>query len=179
MQTTILFALVLGQTKGDQIAGAAIAQLAWQTRYDASYAKLGYPMGDVPRDRGACTDVVIRALRVIGRDLQQEIHEDARAHPGLYPRIASLDKNIDHRRCPNLRVLFGRFGKSLPLSEPTSTWKPGEIVFWKLPSGLDHVGIVTRTPKGGTNPWVVHNIAGIAHEDALTRWKIVGRYRFP
>jgi uncharacterized protein len=160
---------------GVRLAEAAIRQLAWKTRYDASYARLTYPMGDVPRDQGACTDVVIRAYRALSLDLQQAIHEDARRHPRAYPRIKKLDPNIDHRRCPNQRAYFARWGTELPLT--SADWRPGDIVFWKLANGLDHVGIVTAPPGGQSQPWVVHNIAGIAHEPVLNHWKIVGHFR--
>jgi uncharacterized protein YijF (DUF1287 family) len=164
---------------GDRIAAHAVKQASWGTKYDASYRKLAYPGGDVARDRGACTDVVIRALRSVGYDMQKLVHEDARKNRKRYRRIERLDWNIDHRRCPNLAVYFKTYGKSLDQGAAWRDWQPGEIVFWKLGNGLDHVGVVTGVRGGDGRPWVVHNIAGTAHEDAITNWKIVGRYRFP
>ena len=167
------------ETVQDRIAKHAVAQSTWGTNYDASYARLSYPGGDVPRLRGACTDVIVRAMRSVGYDLQKLIHEDAKRNPGRYPRIDKLDRNIDHRRCPNLVAYFRKYGQKLSFEVAYSEWKPGEIVFWKLPNGLDHVGIVTSVRNREGRPWVVHNIAGTAHEDALNNWQIVGRYRFP
>lgn len=164
---------------GERVAAHAVSQAGWGTRYDASYQRLKYPNGDVPRDRGACTDVVIRALRSVGYDLQKLVHEDAKAHRRRYPRIERLDPNIDHRRCPNLVVYFRTYGKGLKKDAPWRDWQPGEIVFWKLPNGLDHVGVVAEPRNPDGKPWVVHNIAGTAHEDAITAWQIVGRFRFP
>lgn len=163
-----------------KIASNAVRQLAWKTVYNASYARLAYPGGDVPKDRGACTDVVIRALRPLGYDLQKLVHEDAKAHPSRYPAIQHLDPNIDHRRCPNLVAYFRAHGKSLSIKAPWRQWQAGEFVFWKLPgTNRDHVGVVSATRNPNGRPWVIHNIAGIAHEDAMERYRIVGRYRFP
>lgn len=164
---------------GDKIADAAIAQTSWGTRYDAAYVKLSYPGGDVPKSQGVCTDVVIRSLRTVGFDLQKLIHEDAKRNPRAYPRIQRLDRNIDHRRCPNQVAFFGRFGQKLSVeSIRPEAFLPGDFVFWKLNNGLDHVGVVTGR-KTGKRPWVVHNLGGTSHEDALTTWRIVGHYRFP
>lgn len=164
---------------GDRIAAHAVDQSKWGTNYDASYKRLAYPGGDVARDRGACTDVVIRALRSVGYDLQKLVHEDAKKNRRRYPRIDRLDTNIDHRRCPNLVAYFKTHGKELDKEAAWRDWQPGDVVFWKLLGGLDHVGVVTGVRNSDGKPWVVHNIAGTAHEDALTNWKIVGRYRFP
>ncbi len=166
-------------TVGDRIAASAIAQTSWGTRYDATYVKLSYPGGDVPKNQGVCTDVVIRSLRTVGFDLQKLIHEDAKRNPRAYPRIQRLDRNIDHRRCPNQMVYFSRFGQKLAVKTiRPEAFLPGDFVFWKLDNGLDHVGVVTGT-KTGNRPWVVHNLGGTSHEDVLTSWRIVGHYRFP
>ncbi|MGV3614832.1 MAG: DUF1287 domain-containing protein [Fimbriimonas sp.] len=166
-------------TTAEKIAAHAVEQSGWGTRYDASYKRLAYPNGDVPRERGACTDVVVRALRHVGYDLQKLVHEDARRNRRRYPRIERLDTNIDHRRCPNLVAYFRAYGTELKTDAPWSEWRAGEIVFWKLPYGADHVGIVTGTRAADGRPWVVHNIAGTAHEDTISAWRIVGRFRFP
>lgn len=166
----------------ERIAAHAIEQTTWGTRYDARYERIAYPNGDVPRSRGVCTDVVIRALRAVGYDLQRLIHEDARSHPRRYRRIDRLDRNIDHRRCPNQVAFFRAHGRTLSHDVARarwSDWKPGDIVFWILDNGRDHVGIVTSSRDRDGKPWVVHNLGGTRHESVLTKWRLVGRYRFP
>jgi uncharacterized protein YijF (DUF1287 family) len=170
-----------------RIVRAARSQIG--TRYTQQYFSLSYPNGDPPKDLGACTDVVVRALRPAGYDLQKLIHEDMRRNFGLYPRKWGLrrpDRNIDHRRVPNQRVYFKRFGQELPIRTGASAWaqwKPGDIVFWKLSdtgeSGLDHVGIVSDKRASNGRPLVIHNLGGCREEDALTTWRIVGHFRFP
>lgn len=152
------------------------AQVASGTRYDGAYLKLAYPGGDVPADQGVCTDVVIRAYRAAGYDLQQLVYEDAKADIRRYPRIGSADKldpNIDHRRCPNLVAYLEAHA-----DEP-SDWEPGDIVFWKLPGNRDHVGMVgTRAAADGT-PLMIHNIPNNIREDnALLAWPMAGHYRW-
>ena len=170
---------------GSKIVANARAQLGWKTVYDPSYVKLGYPMGDVPKDRGVCTDVVIRALRAVGKDLQKLVYEDKVANPTLYPVYAGragADRNIDHRRCQNLVVFFRRFGTTLTTktdSRSITQWKPGDIVFWKLDNGRDHVGIVTDKTESNWITFVIHNLSATLEEPVLNTWKIVGHYRFP
>lgn len=167
---------------GMRIVEAAREQLSWGTRYDPSYVRLQYPKGDVPKDRGVCTDVVIRALRAVGHDLQRLIHEDAKRAPGAYPRIERRDPNIDHRRCPNQMAFLARHGARLGTSlsgAARRTWQPGDIVFWKLDNGLDHVGIVTDRIGQSGLPMAVHNLSTPAEEDVLGRWTITGHFRYP
>lgn len=176
-----LFIAVLiaaGTTPADKLVASALDQVTWGTRYDASYASLKYPGGDVPRDRGACTDVVIRAYRTIGKDFQKLIFEDKKKRPAAYPKYSGQkgpDRNIDHRRCRNLVVYLNKFGKK----PGGKDWKPGDLVFWRLDSGLDHVGLVVNTRGASGDYEVVHNIAGTAKEDVLNRWTITGHYRYP
>ncbi len=181
-------ALLLNGTfagSGPRIVAAARDQLTWGTTYDPAYVRLAFPGGDVPRTRGVCTDVVIRALRTVGKDLQQLIYEDKKRNPGTYPKYPggkALDPNIDHRRCPNQRVFLRRFGRSLTLKTDAPNlahWKPGDIVFWKLPSGLDHVGIVTDRLSSDGLPWAIHNLRTPMEEPVLADWKIVGHFRYP
>ncbi|RYG69872.1 DUF1287 domain-containing protein [bacterium] len=153
--------------------------------YDQSYRSLPYPNGDVPRGRGACTDVVIRALRAVGYDLQRLIHQDKRRFPSAYPRQSQhskLDKNIDHRRVVNQVVYFARYGQTLTTLTTASTrsqWRAGDIVAWKFANGLDHIGIISdkTNPRGW--PLVIHNVGGCAENDVLNKWRIVGHFRFP
>ena len=129
-----------------------------------------------------CTDVVVRAFRAAGLDLQAKVHEDMRANFKDYPRkwgLSRPDPNIDHRRVPNLQRWFARQGMALAVSANGADYRPGDVVSWKLPNGLDHIGIVStlRTPDGG-RPMVVHNIgAGAQEEDVLFAWKQTGHYR--
>lgn len=154
----------------------AEAQLEHPAIYDATYRRIPYPNGDVPADRGACTDVVIRAYRNAGIDLQKLVHEDAKVHPSAYPRIVRLDSNIDHRRVPNLAVFFRRHGRSLPID---ADWQPGDIVTWKLPNNLDHTGVLSNK-RGPSGDWlVVHNLSQTAEENVLKAWTITGHYRYP
>ncbi|MBN8738863.1 MAG: DUF1287 domain-containing protein [Xanthomonadaceae bacterium] len=161
---------------------AAAAQVGVTLRYDAAYARVAYPGGDVPVDRGVCTDVVIRAYRGIGVDLQQRVHEDMRAHWAAYPKLWGLrgpDRNIDHRRVPNLATFFARHGRSLPVSRTdAAVYAPGDIVTWMLPGNLPHIGLVTAQRRNG-RPLIVHNIgAGTQIEDMLFDYPITGHYRY-
>jgi uncharacterized protein len=152
-------------------------------RYDASYVKIAYPNGDVPPTQGACTDVIVRAFRHAGYDLQKLIHEDMKKSPRDYPRRGKkLDTNIDHRRVPNQVVFFKKFGKMLTNSvsgNALNQWRAGDIVCWKLSNNLDHTGIISDRIGASGMPMVIHNIAGCTEEDCLTEWRIVGHYRYP
>jgi len=164
-----------------KILDGAKRQLRNPAQYTGAYYKIPYPNGDVPADRGACTDVIVRALRHAGYDLQKLIHEDSKRV--TYPRIgAKRDRNIDHRRVPNQRKYFERFGTSHTLkagAADLAAWKPGDFVLWKLDNGLDHIGIISDRRTAQRVPYVIHNIWQTAEEDVLTKWKIVGHFRFP
>ncbi|MCE0483827.1 MAG: DUF1287 domain-containing protein [Methylacidiphilales bacterium] len=162
---------------------AALAEVGVTTMYDPSYVKLAYPGGDVPMDRGVCTDGIIRALRQVGADLQVLVQEDEKKAPAAYPHDwghVPPDPNIDHRRVPNLMVLFKREGRQVPASKAGTDYLPGDIVVWRLPSGLLHVGLVTGRLAPGTNrPLMVHNIGqGAQCEDVLFAFTLVGHYRW-
>lgn len=158
-----------------RIADAAAAQVGITTIYDPAYVHLRYPGGDVPRDRGVCSDVVVRAFRAAGIDLQVAVHEDMAAHFAAYPKMwgmRGMDASIDHRRVPNLMKFFERHGKSL---SPRDSWMPGDVVAWRLPNGLYHVGVVSAADGAS----VVHNIGyGAKNEDVLRAWTIIGHYRW-
>jgi uncharacterized protein YijF (DUF1287 family) len=161
------------------IAIGAELQVGVTTQYDARYYQIPYPAGDVEMRTGVCADVVVRALRRIGVDLQVEVHEDMKRAFRKYPRIWHLsrpDANIDHRRVPNLMTYFERKGKALPRG---SAYQPGDIVAWKLGSGLHHIGVVSiyRTPAG--RALVIHNIgSGTRLDDVLGRYREIGHYRW-
>jgi len=169
-------------SKADLLASAAKQQIGVTVIYDPAYVRLPYPNGDVPPERGVCTDVVIRAFRQQGRDLQKEVHEDMLRSFDRYPKIWGLtaaDSNIDHRRVPNLRVYFSRQGWSLPVSNKAEDFRSGDLVTWQLASGVPHIGIVSPDKaKGTSRPLVIHNIgAGAREDDFLFGAKITGHYR--
>lgn len=183
----LLFYLNLGfgqvTTVAPSLSDAALALTQQSVTYDPSYFSIAYPNGDVPSDRGVCTDVVIRAYRKIGTDLQQEVHEDMKANFGVYPKIWGLnrtDKNIDHRRVPNLMVFFKRQGAAKPISNKAADYKPGDIVCWNLGGAITHIGIVVdKKSKDGKRPLIVHNIGqGQVLADCLFDYKIIGHYRY-
>lgn len=166
---------------GPRIVAAARQQIGVTLEYDPSYTSIKYPGGDVPVRTGVCSDVVVRALRANGLDLQKAVHEDMRAHFDAYPKNWGLkgpDKNIDHRRVPNLMRYFERHHLSLKekLRMPES-YRPGDIVTWNLGGGLVHIGIVSDKTTGHT-PLVIHNIGrGTQEEDLLSKYRVIGHYR--
>ncbi len=166
-----------------QMLDGAIAQAGVTTSYDPAYVALDYPGGDVSEKTGVCSDVVVRAFRKAGIDLQKEIHEDMAAARSDYPTkwgAISPDSNIDHRRVLNLMAYFRRHGKSLPVSYDATDYQPGDIVAWDLTSGIDHIGIVTNMLSDSEDRYlIVHNLgAGTRVEDVLFEWMIKGHYRF-
>ncbi len=161
------------------IATAAERQVGITIHYDPSYRRLRFPGGDVPPDRGVCSDVVIRAFRAIGVDLQAEVHADMRRNFRLYPQLWGLrrpDPNIDHRRVPNLMFFLTRRGKSLPIR---GAYEAGDVVVWRLDNGLHHIGIVSEKRGRSGRLLVVHNIgAGARLEDVLDSFEKIGHYRW-
>jgi uncharacterized protein len=167
------------------IVVAAIEQTHHAVRYDPSYVRIPYPGGDVPADTGVCTDVVIRAYRAAGIDLQKEVHQDMAQNFSAYPhrwqwRRSSPDPNIDHRRVPNLMMFFARKGLTVSASSRAEDFAPGDLVAWDLGGGVLHIGIVTNQEFEQTSRrMVVHNIGqGPKLEDVLFTWEIVGHYRY-
>ncbi|MGO1002267.1 DUF1287 domain-containing protein [Lysobacter sp. CA196] len=160
---------------------AARAQIGVTRRYDPAYVRLAYPGGDVALDRGVCTDVVIRALRTQGLDLQQAVHEDMHANFAAYPsmwRATATDRSIDHRRVPNLRRWFERQAWSLPVSDRAADYRPGDLVTWDLGRGVPHIGIVSDRKSYPGRPLILHNIArGTQEDDLLFDYAITGHYR--
>jgi len=174
---------IVTPVNASDLVAAALERTKFTVKYDGSYHSIPYPNGDVPADIGVCTDVIIRSYRAIGIDLQRRVHEDMRAAFDSYPKKWGLkrpDRNIDHRRVPNLRRFFERHGQSLPVSRDASQFKPGDIVSWMLPGNLPHIGIVTdQMSADGKRPLIVHNIsAGPKLDDMLFNYKITGRYRY-
>lgn len=167
--------------EADRLVLDARKQVGVTLSYDPAYRRLSYPGGDVPMATGVCTDVVIRALREQGLDLQEAVHRDMRGNFAVYPQhwgLKRADSNIDHRRVPNLMTWFARQGWSLPVSQEPAAYAAGDIVTWDLGRGLTHIGIVSdrRAPDGV--PLVLHNIGrGTQEEDILFAFRITGHYR--
>ncbi|MGB0835084.1 MAG: DUF1287 domain-containing protein [Psychrobium sp.] len=167
------------------LVNAAMERLKHQVRYDGAYVKLDYPMGDVPANTGVCTDVVIRSYRQLGIDFQQLVHEDIKANFNQYPSkrnwgLTRPDKNIDHRRVPNLQAFFKRHGKSLAVTKNGDDYKAGDLVTWMVNGSLPHIGIVVKKHSAdGKRPMIVHNIGrGPELEDMLFNYPITGHYRY-
>lgn len=166
-----------------QLVESAIDQTRVTTGYDPSYVGIDYPGGDVPLETGVCSDVVVRAFRKAGIDLQKEIHDDMGRAWSVYSKkwgARRPDPNIDHRRVLNLMTYFDRQGKTLPITTDRDDYLPGDIVTWDLSSGIEHIGIVVNTwSEVGRGYMIVHNIgAGARSEDVLLNWKITGHYRY-
>ena len=165
------------------LSQAALELTKDDVTYDPAYFKIAYPGGDVPKDKGVCTDVVIRAYRKLGIDLQQKVHEDMKAHFSVYPKkwgLKTTDTNIDHRRVPNLMTFFERKGTVLAKSKNPSDYRPGDIVCWDLGGGITHIGIVVDKKSPQNDRYmVVHNIgSGQRLEDCLFSFQIIGHYRY-
>jgi len=180
-----LSALVLGQPAerefGEKLSNAALGLTQQEVVYDPSYYSMDYPGGDVPAGRGVCTDVVVRAYRILDIDLQKEVHEDMQAHFSLYPQLWGLnrpDTNIDHRRVPNLMKYFERYGTEKEISGEAEDYIPGDVVCWNLGGAVTHIGIVVdRKSRDGERNLVVHNIGGgQVLADCLFEFTIIGHY---
>ena len=185
--TSGLFLLVLISFAQDdfykRLSTAAISLTKDQVKYDPTYFVIKYPNGDVPAGRGVCTDVVIRAYRKLGIDLQKEVHEDMKENFSVYPKnwgMKSTDKNIDHRRVPNLMKFFERHNGRLSVTNDANDYKPGDLVCWKLGGGINHIGLVVdKKSRDGKRFMIVHNIgAGQVFADCLFEYKIIGHYRY-
>ena len=166
-----------------RLASAAVTLTDDRVVYDGAYFKIPYPNGDVPSGKGVCTDVVIRAYRKLGIDLQQLVHEDMKANFDVYPKrwgMRKTDTNIDHRRVPNLMTFFARKGTSLSKSTKAADYQPGDIVTWDLGHGITHIGIVSdRLSSTPGRHLIVHNIGnGQELADCLLQFSITGHYRF-
>lgn len=183
----LVLGLLAGNSYADNFANdlvkAARERTTHQETYDGAYQRIAYPMGDVADDRGVCTDVIIRAYRHLGVDLQVLVHEDMRRDFAAYPhtwRLPRPDSNIDHRRVPNLQVFFQRHGQILPAGRDPEHYAAGDLVTWMLPGNLPHIGIVSdRWAPGTRRPLVIHNIGrGPVEDDSLFRFPITGHYRY-
>lgn len=180
----IIGSQIQAQSFHDSLAHAAEELTYQHVIYDPSYYSINYPNGDIPSDKGVCTDVVIRAFRNMDIDLQKEVHEDMRTNFELYPDIWGLsrpDGNIDHRRVPNLMVYFSRFGAEMIISNNAKDYLPGDIVCWNLGGATTHIGIVSsRMNESKSRYLMVHNIgSGQVFDDVLFSYTIIGHFRYP
>lgn len=180
-----LLAMAAGSTPQfvQQVIAAAVAQTGQRVRYDGAYRRIPYPGGDVPSGIGVCTDVVIRAYRAAGVDLQQRVHEDMKRAFAAYPKLWGLarpDANIDHRRVPNLQTYFRRRGVEVRVTSNPRDYVAGDLVTWMLPGNLPHIGfVIDRRTADGRRPLIVHNIGnGPEVEDMLMSFPITGHYRY-
>ena len=172
-----------GQDFFSKLSDAAIELTTHRVQYDPAYFKIQYPNGDVPAGKGVCTDVIIRAYRKLGIDLQKEVHEDMAANFSLYPKnwgLTKTDKNIDHRRVPNLMRYFSRAGSEKRISTRPEDYVAGDVVCWNLGGGITHIGIVVnKKSNDGQRYLIVHNIGnGQELSDCLFTYKIIGHYSF-
>lgn len=166
-----------------KLADSALVLTKQYVRYDGSYFTIKYPNGDVPVGIGVCTDVVIRAYRKLHIDLQKEVHEDMKTNFSKYPKkwgLARPDKNIDHRRVPNLMTFFTRFGTVLKITTFAKDYEPGDIVCWNLGGSITHIGIVSSKKSTDDKRYlIVHNIgSGQVLEDMLFKYTIIGHYKY-
>jgi hypothetical protein len=170
-----------GTTNQTAVVKAALAQEGVTTQYDPAYTRLGYPGGDVPRERGVCADVIVRSFRAAGVDLQVLVHDDMRKNFATYPqqwKLKKPDPNIDHRRVLNLETYFTRAGKAVAITDNPADYLPGDVVSWRLANGLPHIGLVGANKTRDGRPLVIHNIgAGARLEDVLFSFKIAGHFR--
>lgn len=167
----------------EKLSKSAIELTKQKVKYDPRYFGIDYPNGDVPANIGVCTDVIIRAYRKLGIDLQKEVHEDMKANFNKYPKIwgqSNPDKNIDHRRVPNLMTFFSRRGIVKSKSTDPKDYIPGDIVCWDLGNGITHIGVVVNLKsKDNKRFMIVHNIGnGQVLEDCLFSFSIIGHYRY-
>jgi uncharacterized protein YijF (DUF1287 family) len=167
----------------EKLSNAALSIINSEIEYTPDYVAIKYPNGDVPAATGVCSDVVIRAYRKLGIDLQKEVHEDMNSNFSKYPtkwNLKKTDTNIDHRRVPNLEVFLARKGEKLSVSNDANDYKTGEIITWMINGKLPHIGIVTHKKSAdGKRPMLVHNVGGgQVLEDCLFTYEIVGHYQY-
>ena len=176
---------VIAKTFEEKLSDAAISIIDPSVDYDPAYFSIPYPNGDIPKDKGVCTDVIIRSYRILGIDLQKEVHEDMIDNFSKYPNLqkwgmTKTDTNIDHRRVPNLEIFFERKGEKLLITKNPQDYKTGEIVTWMINDKLPHIGIVTnRKSADGKRNLIVHNVGnGQVLQDCLFEYTIVGHYKY-
>lgn len=152
------------------------------------YIAMAYPMGDVPRSIGVCTDVIIRALRNAGIDLQKELHDDIRRARSAYPMVKGTgDPNIDQRRVATILPYFKRHWQlhTSRLDDPADPLRPGDVIFmdtFPRKPGPDHIGILSDRLDEQGLPLVINNWTDgtVTQEmDLLTFVPVLYRFRLP
>ncbi len=173
------------KTFEEQLSDVAISIIDENIEYDPSYFAIKYPNGDIPKNKGVCTDVVIRSYRKLNIDLQKEVHEDLKTNFSKYPNLKKWgltkpDTNIDHRRVPNLEIFFSRKGQKVKITNNSDDYKVGEIITWMINNKLPHIGIITNKKSlDGKRPMIVHNVGnGQVLQDCLFSYEIVGHYKY-
>lgn len=181
----LVFSLLLTGTAcaDEALVSAAQDRLKQRVTYNGAYMKLDYPGGDVPANIGVCTDVIIRSFRAAyDFDFQKAVHEDMKVNFSAYPNnwgLKRTDRNIDHRRVPNLEAYLKRQGASLGVSSKAANFKPGDIVSWRLGGSLPHIGIVSDRKASDGTPLIIHNVgAGPQEENVLFAYDMTGHFRF-
>lgn len=167
-----------------RLAAAALAYSSRNIAQDGNYYQMTYPKGDIPEGKGNAADVLIRCMREVGVDLQEQVHRDMTAHFRVYPQLWNAkhpDANIDHRRVANLQRFLERKGTPLTTSREASDYQPGDIVIWSLANAEKHIGIVVPGPgEHMSEPWVVHQWSdGVKWENALFDYRIEAHVRYP
>ncbi|MBL0915234.1 MAG: DUF1287 domain-containing protein [Sphingopyxis sp.] len=173
----------LAAPTAERLVAAARKQVGVTLTYDPAYTVLPFPNGDVSRAKGVCTDVVIRAYRdALGIDLQALVNADMKGNFGAYPKNWGLhrpDRNIDHRRVPNLAAYWTRQRARLPVSSDPADWRPGDIFTSMTGGRFPHTGIVSDRTTAAGRPLVIHNIGrGAREEDALFDHPLTGHFRW-
>lgn len=176
----LLSSTVLANTP-QRLIEASKKQIGITINYDDSYKNIPYPNGDFSQLTGCCTDVVIRAYRTFGLDLQKLVHEDVVKHINVYSKLLTNgkpDTKIDHRRVAVLNEFLSRHAERRPISSDPEMYHPGHLVIWRLPNGRLHIGVVSDIRYFG-RPMLIHNIGyGVKQEDVLFRWKVIGHFKY-
>lgn len=167
----------------DRLAASALQRTLTPVTFDKSYYEIDFPNGDISNDRGNRADVIVRAYRGVGVDLQEDVHNDMSSNFRRYPQIFNrkeADSNIDHRLIQNLERFFARNGDSLPVTTEALDYSVGDIVIWRLIDGTPHSGIVVPGPGAKhSEKWIVHNMNSTPlWEDRLFDYKVIGHYRY-
>ena len=187
--TSLLYSLITSTSANaysvQQLVSAADERTYHPVVYDGAYKKIGFPWGDVSDNIGVCSDVIIRAYRKLGVDLQHLVNHDMSLNFYAYPsysqwRLTKPDPNIDHRRVLNLQVFFSRAGQNLAITHRAQDYKPGDLVTWNIRPGMPHIGIVSdKLSSDGITPLIIHNIGnGPEYENSLFSMSITGHFRY-
>lgn len=167
----------------DRLAASALARTKESITFDNSYYEIDFPAGDIPANKGNRSDLIVRAYRGVGIDLQKKVHSDMLENFRSYPQVFrrnQADPNIDHRLVKNLDTFFARNGEALEATSESLDYHFGDLVVWRLIDGTKHIGIVVPGPGAKqSEKWVVHNMNSTpVWEDRLFDYMHVGHYRY-